>query len=429
MKRKISAILIFILLNASLSAQTLFEEATNSEAISDSENSEKLELNGYIRGLFFAGKVQNKKESEMKTGYGEISFKFKADKGNFGGAFSELRVSSGYKSSQSFTNIDLREAYTYFYAGLLDLKIGKQIIVWGRADGINPTNNITPYSLFVFTTEEDDRRIGNFIVNSTINFESLKIEAIWLPFYTASEYDIEGFEFEKHYPDFNLKESGFALKFDLTFPSFDGSVSYFNGYATTPGIDATQDSFGLNLNLKPSRSHVFGMDFSATPDGVIGLRGEAAFSLPYKNYEENLYVFNPFIKYIIGADKEFGDFNLIVQYIGTYVFDYEENSINNPYYDVENLNRLIFYQTDKTTYSISLRGELKLLYETLKMEVFTMYNFTTTELMLVPKISYNVTDAFTISTGGRIFIGKENSLYDKIDSSLSGIFVQIKTSY
>ncbi len=426
---KAYTILIVILIYSVISAQTFFEDSLNVETNSEKENPENLEVNGYIRGVFFAGKVPNKKEAEMKTGYGEISLKFKVEKEHFGGAFSELRSSGGYKSDNSFTNIDLREAYSYVYAGPVDFKIGKQIVVWGRADGINPTNNITPYSLFDFTTEDDDRRSGNFIVNSTINLEPLKIDAIWIPFYTASEYNIDGFEFEKKYPDFNLKNSGFALKFDLTFPSFDGSVSYFNGYGTTPGIDATQDSSGLNLNLKPSRVHVFGIDFSATPDGAIGLRGEAAFSLPYENYKENLYVYNPFIKYIVGADKEFGDFNLIVQYIGTYVFDYEENSIKNPCYEVENFNRLFFYQTDKTTYSISIRGELKLLYETLKMEVFTMYNFTTTELLLIPKVSYDITDAFTVSAGGRVFIGKEESLYNKIDSSLNGIFVQLKTSY
>jgi hypothetical protein len=42
---------------------------------------------------------------------------------------------------------------------------------------------------------------------------------------------------------------------------------------------------------------------------------------------------------------------------------------------------------------------LNLLYETLKLELAGMYNFTTEEYVFNPKISYAITDALTVSAG------------------------------
>ncbi|MBI3605573.1 MAG: hypothetical protein HY202_06050 [Nitrospirae bacterium] len=38
--------------------------------------------------------------------------------------------------------------------------VGKQIVVWGRADGINPTDNLTPHDFTVLLPFEDDQRFG-----------------------------------------------------------------------------------------------------------------------------------------------------------------------------------------------------------------------------------------------------------------------------
>jgi hypothetical protein len=39
------------------------------------------------------------------------------------------------------TEEQLREAYLDIHFGPMDFRIGKQIIVWGRTDRINPTDN------------------------------------------------------------------------------------------------------------------------------------------------------------------------------------------------------------------------------------------------------------------------------------------------
>ena len=55
----------------------------------------------------------------------------------------------------------MREAYVNAYLGPFDLRLGKQIIVWGRADALNPTNNLTPVDFRIRSPLEDDIRLGN----------------------------------------------------------------------------------------------------------------------------------------------------------------------------------------------------------------------------------------------------------------------------
>ncbi len=77
-----------------------------------------------------------------------------------GKLFSEMRFRSGYEYNEQINQFQLREAYADLYLGDFDLRAGQQIIAWGRADGINPTNNLTPQDYFVRSPEPDDIRMG-----------------------------------------------------------------------------------------------------------------------------------------------------------------------------------------------------------------------------------------------------------------------------
>jgi hypothetical protein len=47
-------------------------------------------------------------------------------------------------SRDGSTKSRLREAFVGTSAGTVDVRAGRQILVWGRADQINPTDNLTP---------------------------------------------------------------------------------------------------------------------------------------------------------------------------------------------------------------------------------------------------------------------------------------------
>jgi hypothetical protein len=100
-----------------------------------------------------------------------------------------------------------------------------------------------------------------------------------------------------------------------------------------------------------------------------------------------------------------------------------------PQYQLALKNRLISFQTNEITHSISFRPAWSFLYETLTVEAMGMYNFTTEELLLRPKLTYDITDAFSATFGGEIYTGPEESLYGSIESYLSAVFVELKSSF
>jgi hypothetical protein len=437
----LSVFLLFIL-SSSLLAQSLFEDATSTR-----EPAKPCELNGYLRGTFFLGKVPDMKDAEVKSGYGEASLKLKLRKQDFGDAFAEVRFRRGHEFQKTVSEIDLREAYVNAYLGAFDLRIGHQIVVWGRADGWNPTDNITPRNMLVRSPDEDDRRLGNFLIRSYYNRHPLRFEAIWIPSYRSSYIPTDLISFppgivlgEPDYPDMKLENSAFAFRLNLELPSIDGSLSYFNGHNPLPGISTdfpeipTSEVF-LNIFQKSYRMHIIGGDFSTVVAGSLGLRGEVALRLPHEDYQEYIHIPNPDLQYVVGIDKELlENFSLILQYIGRFVFNYTElerplNPAEFPLYEISLKNRLISFQQYRLSHSFSFRAAWELLNEIMTIETFGMVNFTSNEVLFRPKMSYDIADALTFTLGAELYSGPEDTLFGLIDSTLNSVFVELKASF
>lgn len=442
-KAMMPVLVLFLFSNASISAQSLFEKAE-----AGSQNSEKsYELNGYLRSVLFLGKVPDMNEGEIKSGYGEAALRLRARKGNFGDAFAEMRFRRGYEFEESVSELNLREAYVNAYIGPFDFRIGHQIVAWGRADGFNPTDNITPKNMLSRSPDEDDRREGNFLIRSYYNLNPIRLEAIWIPFFRSSEVPTNLLPFplginliDSDYPEARLENSAFAFRLNLEFPSFDGSLSYFNGYNPFPGIaadlsDFSPDAFVLDIFLKSYRMHVFGADFSTIIAGSFGLRGEIAYRKPHEDYENRIYVPNPDLLYVVGMDKEFsGDIHVILQYIGRYVFDFTDleepiSPFQFPLYELGLKNRMITSQQYELSHSISCRAEKRLLHETLKIEILSMVNLASEEFLLRPKLTYDIADDLIFILGGEFYSGPDDTLFGTVDSHLGALFTELKISF
>jgi hypothetical protein len=431
----------FLLLSSSLSAQSLFEKTTGSK------EEKPYELNGYLRGTFYVGKVPDKNDAEIKSGYGEASMKLRVRKQDFGDAFAEVRFRRGHEFRKNISEINLREAYVNAYIGSFDFRIGHQIVVWGRADGWNPTDNITPRNMLIRSPDEDDRRLANFLIRSYYNRHPLRFEVIWVPSYSPSYIPTDLISFppgmtlgDPVYPDSKLKNSAFAFRLNLELPSIDGSLSYFNGHNSLPGITADfpeilTNEVVLNVFHKSYRMHILGGDFSTVVAASFGLRGELAFRIPHKDYKEHLHVPNPDLQYVVGIDKELVEnFSVILQYIGRYVFDFSElEEPSTPFerlrYVIALKNRLITFQQYDLSHSFSCRAAWDLLNETMTIEAFGMVNFTSNEVLFRPKMSYDIADALTFTLGVELYSGPDDTLFELIDSTLNAVFMELKASF
>ena len=438
--------------------QSLFEQG-NSET-----KESPLQWSGYGRGVLYAGSYQSPGRPEIRSGYGEAALKINAFSGIRGKFFSEIRFRSGYEYKNQINQFQVREAYADLYLGDFDLRAGQQIIAWGRADGINPTNNLTPQDYFVRSPEPDDRHLGNFLLRGRYTIKSrIRLEGIWVPVYRHSVYRFDLFDLpdyvnfkDSYKPDAMLKNGSFAGKLEFLFDRFDGSVSWFNGYDPMPGIasaplpETPGENPSINLYAKPFRQQTVGLDFSFGI-GSFGIRGEAAYREPEAAFKGEIFVPNRDLRYVLGIDRSVGIINIMVLYSGQYVFDFEELQILQNFPEIEpemlqqpgvwgmlgpimdqqlaGFNRVIFDQTKEFMHTLAARPAISLFHDVLDLEVFGLYNISTEEWALLPRLSWSVSDNLKLGIGGQYFEGPLNTRYDLIAPVFNGGYMELRYTF
>ena len=423
-----------------------------------------IQLNGYGRGVLYVGSYESPVLPEIRSGYGEAALRINAFSGRWGKLYSEIRFRNGYEYGVQIQEFQLREAYADLYLGDFDLRAGQQIIAWGRADGLNPTNNLTPKDYFVRSPEPDDMQMGNFLLRGRYTIQSrIRLEAVWVPVYRHSIYRFDLFDMpdfvnftDPYHPGAALKNGSFAGKVEWLFDRFDGSVSWFSGYDPLPGIAAEPlpetpgENPVINLYARPFRQQTVGLDFS-TGLGSVGVRGEAAYRLPDASYKGEIFVPNPDLRYVLGMDRSFGIFSLMILYSGLYVFDFEEMQMTDGFPEIHPdllrqqmvwdmlgpamdqqlaaFNRVIFDQTKEMAHSLAIRPAITLFHEVLEADVFGMYNFTTREWTLVPGLTWSISDHLKLSIGGQYFKGPSNTRNDLIAPVFNGGFMELRYTF
>jgi hypothetical protein len=408
----------------------------------DNESDVSANLNGFVRGAFFIGKNIDEDKLEQKSGYGELGLKIRVRKGQWGDGYAEVRLVQGRQFDEAYNDIWLREGYVNTYLGNFDIRVGQQIVVWGRADGINPINNITPRNILIFSTDEDDQRLSNFLFRVHYNFNPFRLEGIYVPVYRSSVLPTFLFPLEDYVeigeqdnPDASLSNGSFALKLDMTLSAFEGSLSYFKGFMPLPGISlqsiSTENGLTVVVANKPYKMEVIGFDFASTL-GSYGFRGEVAYRNPTDDYalDENVYIPNPDVQYVVGLDKSIGDFNIILQYVGRYIIDFKEfKETGFPTDQLYIYNRMISYQLNEQSHAVFLRPSMALLHEIIDMDLITYYDFTTKENLVRFLLSYDISDGLIAKIGVENYSGPVNTLLGTIDKALSSGFVELRVSF
>ncbi len=436
--------LLFILLTGlPLWGQGIFETAVNTSAESDAAGPS---INGYIRSTAYINGFTGTNSIRLQSGYGEADLELSTKASDRARAYSDLHFRSGYELNTEFSTLDVREAYLDLFLKKFDIRLGKQIVVWGRADGFNPTNAITPQNTTVRSPEADDMRKAALLLRSTYNISSsLRLEGIWSPVYSPTILAVEMADLPTDIsigtdipPEPDLKNGLLAGRISFTFSAVDGSFSYVHGYNPMPGIRLeSMDMTTGSVVVGPAayRQQQIGMDFS-TRLGAWGLRGEGALRSPDDKHDGSTHYYIPYkdYYYVLGVDRTWGDFSILAQYIGRHIPDFQavvmpSDPMLQLYPKLEQYNNLFTNQTDPWRHALSFRPSLSLLYETLNLEIFGLYDLTTHETMLMPKVSYQLADALSLCAGGDLYYGRDGTLNDLIKDNFSAIYCELRLEF
>jgi hypothetical protein len=428
----------------SLLAAVLLSVSAMAEDAPAGQGSTGVSFNGYFKSAIFGG--QNDGNEPLVLGdYAEFDIKADAVKENFGKAFVEMRIDSGNNNGvNNELTPDIREAWVETQAGIFDIKFGRQIIVWGRADSINPTNNLTPYNSLIYSSEFDDTRLGNELLQATVKLNpAISLEGEWVPLYRSDSLPFAklissfpaGFSVGNSvFPGSNANAGSWGARANFTAGWIDGSISYYNGYKTLPGFDYSLSMSGMALIPTAYRIRALGGDFS-TALGDFGLRGEICAKFPEKSEDDNVYIPAKQLQYVAGLDRTVGDFNFLVQYSGVYVVDFQpiDETVLSPL-DVmriamKKLNRQFTGTLDQASHSVTGQAGYSALNDTLHIKLAGMYDFTTREFVICPDVSYDIADAFIVTATWRDLDGPADSLNRLVSRIMGFSSVELKYSF
>jgi hypothetical protein len=316
----------------------LFEQSQSASTASAGAGTDAFKLSGYVRGDMYVGKVTGFSQGDIKAGYGEAALVARTKKETYGDGFAELRLRYGMQGeTQQQAVVDVREAYVNTYLGPVDLRLGKQIIVWGRADLLNPTNNLTPFDLRARSPIEDDRRVGNVGARAFLRLAPVRFEGVWMPMYVATELppvDLPQYVSysDPIYPKPELDKGLLAGRVHLELPGFEMSASYVHGYAPLPGLTliengVTIDPINPSVLIATNRLQAAGRRLRLLDRHrrLFAIRGEAAYRRPYDYQNPDDHdAPKPDLQYALGVDHTFGSVSVIAQYLGRYAFHWEK---------------------------------------------------------------------------------------------------------
>jgi len=353
------------------------------------------------------------------------------------GANLSLFAEGWVRSQDLFGDVDpegvLREAYLGLRYGPVDVRAGKQIIVWGRADRINPTDVVTPRDFTLLVPDDEDQRFGTTAIRATYFLRGLALTGIWLLDFEPSVVPLRKppppLQIRDREPDGQMAQG--AVRLEQTGSRIDWALSYFDGLDTIPDLALeAAGSGGPELVLRSHRVRVVGID-AATAVGPYSLRGEAAYTFTEDENGTDPGIKNPFLFVVVGGDRTFLErLNVNFQYVLRIVMRYHSPlDITDPLTrDVAVQAALLDNQLDRIQHSFSLRVSHRWLQDTLEAELATIVTVDRFGWVLRPRVTYALTDRWRLTVGGDLFGGERLSFFGNLRDN-SAAFAELRWSF
>ena len=335
-----------------------------------------------------------------------------------------------YNALNNNLDISLRQAYMDIYFDNFDLRIGKQQIIWGKADGVFITDIISPRDLSEFILPDfEEIRIGINAVKFDYYLGNSTFEAVWIPTFQPAIAPRKGsiwyinmldfmmpivYDYHNYDVGNKLSESEIALKYSYLGSAIDFELMAAYMWDDNPAMHIfPQPDTTLLIKTEYHRLPLAGASFSKAVEGAI-VRGEGAYYFE-KRFAADDFTVNgirekDYVHYLIGYDHNWFGVNVSFQFIQEYILDYE-NDIRNDEFS----NTMTFLVMED------------FLRETLRLEFFTYYGINNKDALLRPKITYDFTDGFEVQLGANIFIGEEGNFGQYNENDM--IYLKLKLSF
>ena len=326
----------------------------------------------------------------------------------------------------------LKEAYIDFGNDWASLRTGRQIIIWGKADGVQIVDIICPQDNRTLAGSSiKDKRIAVDAALLNFHSEMFALDLVAVPVFTPAKMPVEKDNplnpiffpsksgntpliwSDEEKLDFDLKNMQGGARFSAWLPFADFAASFYTGLDHDAAYTTSLTESGIQMTGEHKRLWMAGLE-TAIPAGSFVLRAESAF-IKGRNFTgkkwENMTckpVDSNQICALAGFDWNSGGFTITAQYIEDIILDFNED-------EFERKRRL-----PKATLSV----EKSFLNDLLTLNFSGAINLNNKDCALCPSAEYAISDSLKIKGGADIYTkGTDKaSTYGKLKEASCGYF-------
>lgn len=321
-------------------------------------------------------------------------------------------------------DLELRELYWDRDIGDMFLRLGKQQIVWGEADGLRVLDQINPLSFREFVMPDfEDRRIPLWTaqLEMPLGADSLA-QLIWIPDHSYDEIPTGSAAFAPtsprlvpqrqlvgqqaaDRPDRLFRDDDYGLRISSFLDGWDLSANYLYHYQDQAAPVIVTGAGGDILAPRFERTHLLGGSFS-NAFGDITLRGEAAYStnrffITADPSDTDGVLESGEFSYVLGLDYQTGgDLFLSGQLFQSFLPDHRDG--------------ITRAQLDST---ITLLAEHEFLNDRLSLGAQVLQSVNDGDGLLQLDLDYDWKSNVVLSLGLDIFYGDRDGLFGQFDGN------------
>jgi hypothetical protein len=330
---------------------------------------------------------------------------------------------------KSQSGVGLYEAYGEYYTDFWDIRVGRQLLVWGKADGLRITDLLCPtdYTEFI-ALEFDDVRIPINALRLRFLSDTVSFEMVSIPIFTpgvmppedspynttTAQLDALGLELDNpSLPEKTIENMESAARISFYLPHIDFAVSalYLWDDFPTLRIETIEDQAVVTQHYH--RFFALGAEFSV-PLGDFVFRGEAAayFDRYLQHADMSAASKTDMLNYLLGVDWYPGDnWTIMLQASSASILG--DGSL---------------LEQRKHTIVSTLLMQKKLLREKLTLSNMTYMGFIDWDVFNRTSVEYALSDAFHIYIGFDLFAGDKEGTFGQY-SDLSSVWLKAKYSF
>jgi hypothetical protein len=328
------------------------------------------------------------------------------------------------------TDLSLREALLTVSHGDLDVRLGRQQIVWGEAISTFVTDVVNPRDLREFILPDfSEIRLPIWAIDATYRLgRGLGVEAVWTPDTRSNTLPKQGAEFEfaripfrfrgpvVRLPDdreeFSLSRSEGGVRLSGLVRGWDASLIYHDQADKTPvlfqrRVPQPPGPDVVVLAPRHPRLRIVGATLAKSIEPVV-LRSEAAFTVG-KRYETtdpldaDGVVRRDTLDYLVGMDATLWSTLDTALQVSQKVLTGSAAGLTRGAVQ------------GRVTTTAALRLGTGFLDNTLNPAVLFVVNANRADYRLSPRIDYHASGSVTVSLGGDLFEGSRATLYGQFD--------------